>query len=94
LPHQWLARDRSLQDELGPGFTLLEVAAPPAPEWETAAAAAGVPLTRYRLNRPDLHGLYAARYVLVRPDGYVAWRGETAPDDPRAVLDHARGQRD
>jgi 2-polyprenyl-6-methoxyphenol hydroxylase-like FAD-dependent oxidoreductase len=94
LPHLWLDRTRSLQDELGPGFTLLEVAAPPAPEWETAAAAAGVPLTRHRLNRPDQHDLYAARYVLVRPDGYVAWRGHTAPDDPRAVLDHARGQRD
>lgn len=92
LPHQWLDRNRSLQDELGPGFTLLEIAAPPAPEWEAAAAAAGVPLTRYRLNRPDLHGLYAARYVLVRPDGYIAWRGEASPGDPRAVLDHARGQ--
>ena len=94
LPHQWLSRNRSLQDELGPGFTLLEIAAPPAPEWEPAAAAAGVPLTRYRLNRPDLHGLYAARYVLVRPDGYIAWRGEASPGDPRAVLDHARGQLD
>ncbi|WP_284740113.1 FAD-dependent monooxygenase [Amycolatopsis sp. RTGN1] len=92
LPHQWLSRNRSLQDELGPGFTLLEIAAPPAPEWEPAAAEAGVPLTRYRLNRPDLHGLYAARYVLVRPDGYIAWRGEASPGDPRAVLDHARGQ--
>ncbi|GLY43167.1 monooxygenase [Amycolatopsis sp. NBRC 101858] len=92
LPHQWLSRNRSLQDELGPGFTLLEIAAPPAPEWEPAAATAGVPLTRYRLNRPDLHGLYAARYVLVRPDGYIAWRGEASPGDPRAVLDHARGQ--
>jgi 2-polyprenyl-6-methoxyphenol hydroxylase-like FAD-dependent oxidoreductase len=93
LPHQWLDRNRSLQDELGPGFTLLEIAAQPAPEWEPAAAAAGVPLSRYRLNRPDLHGLYAARYVLVRPDGYIAWRGETSPADPRAVLDHARGHR-
>ncbi|GAB3158921.1 FAD-dependent oxidoreductase [Amycolatopsis stemonae] len=90
LPHQWLGRDRSLQDEFGPGFTLLEIAAPPAPEWETA----GVPLKRYRLNRPDLHDLYAARYVLVRPDGYVAWRGESSPGDPRAVLDQARGGQD
>jgi 2-polyprenyl-6-methoxyphenol hydroxylase-like FAD-dependent oxidoreductase len=94
LPHQWLDRDRSLQDEFGPGCTLLEIAAQPAPEWETAAAATGVPLTRYRLNRPDLHGLYGARYVLVRPDGYIAWRGETSPDDPQAVLNLARGQRD
>ncbi len=93
LPHQWLGRNRSLQDDLGPGFTLLEIAAPPAPDWEPAAAAGGVPLSRYRLNRPDLHDLYAARYVLVRPDGYIAWRGETSPDDPRAVLDHARGHR-
>ncbi len=91
LPHLWLDRNRSLQDEYGPGFTLLEVAAPAAPEWDTAAAAVGVPLTRYRLNRPDLHGLYGARYVLVRPDGYVAWRGQTSPDDLGAVLDRVRG---
>ncbi|MET0132673.1 MAG: FAD-dependent monooxygenase [Kibdelosporangium sp.] len=92
LPHLWLDRTRSLQDELASDFTLLEIAAPPAPEWEQAAAVDGVPLARYRLNRPDLHGLYGARYVLVRPDGYIAWRGESSPADPRAVLARVRGE--
>ena len=25
---------------------------------------------------------YANKLVLVRPDGHVAWRGDTAPDHP------------
>jgi hypothetical protein len=29
--------------------------------------------------------------VLVRPDQYVAWAGDTAPGDPGAVLDLVRG---
>jgi 2-polyprenyl-6-methoxyphenol hydroxylase-like FAD-dependent oxidoreductase len=91
LPHLWLDRDRSLYDVLGPGFTLLEVAAPDARDWEDAAAAAGVPLTRYRLNRPDLRERYGAAYLLVRPDRHIAWRGDTTPPDVAAILDRARG---
>jgi hypothetical protein len=29
--------------------------------------------------------------VLVRPDGHVAWRGDTLPDDPLSVADLVRG---
>jgi hypothetical protein len=29
--------------------------------------------------------------VLVRPDGHVAWRSDTMPDDPLAVVDRVRG---
>jgi hypothetical protein len=29
--------------------------------------------------------------VLVRPDGYVAWRGDAMPTQPLAVIDRIRG---
>ncbi|MFB0633087.1 FAD-dependent oxidoreductase [Streptomyces sp. AB3(2024)] len=37
----------------------------------------------------ELHGLPADGAVLVRPDGFVAWRSEGAVADPRAVLTDA-----
>jgi 2-polyprenyl-6-methoxyphenol hydroxylase-like FAD-dependent oxidoreductase len=91
LPHRWLDRQRSLYDVLGPGFTLLEIAAPPVCTWEQAAAKRSIPLARYRLNRPDWHSHFGGRYVLVRPDRHVAWRGDETPIDVGAVLDKACG---
>lgn len=92
LPHIWLDRRHSLYDILGPGYTLLEIAAPDAAEWQREADDAGVPLKRYRLHRPDLRERYGAPYVLVRPDGHIAWRGDTTPTDIRAVFDRVRGR--
>jgi len=91
LPHRWLNRQRSLYDVLGPGFTLLEIAAAPASEWAQAAAKRHIPFDRYRLNRPDWHSHFGGRYVLVRPDRHVAWRGDETPLDVGAVLDKACG---
>ncbi|GGO66811.1 FAD-dependent monooxygenase [Nonomuraea cavernae] len=92
LPHVWLGRDRSLYDELGPGFTLVEVAAEPADaRWESAARERGVPFARHHLHRPDLTGLYGAHYLLVRPDQHIAWRGDAPAPDAGAILDRARG---
>jgi 2-polyprenyl-6-methoxyphenol hydroxylase-like FAD-dependent oxidoreductase len=91
LPHLWLRRDRSLYDELGPGFTLLELGAPASPAWESAARAAGLPLARLRLNRPDLCERFGAELLLVRPDQHIAWRGPADAGDPSAVLHHVRG---
>jgi putative polyketide hydroxylase len=54
----------------------------------------GVPLRGYRLEvelaAADLtaaHGLGADGALLVRPDGFVAWRSAAAVDDPAAELD-------
>jgi putative polyketide hydroxylase len=66
-----------------------------------AAAQAGVPLDCYRVGHgpaadvipeaPDadwaqVHGVAADGAVLVRPDGFVAWRSETSAADPDRVL--------
>jgi len=93
LPHFWLRPDRSLYDDLGAGFTLVEVAAETATaRWEECATQRGIPFTRLRLNRPDLVETYGAQYLLVRPDQHIAWRDDVDPADPGAILDQVRGQ--
>lgn len=94
-PHAWLGSDRgklSTLDLFGPGFTVLTG---PEGEWwrERAAAAAekhDVPIAAYAIGAPglqDSEGVFFERYgidhagaVLVRPDGYVAWRSSTGND--------------
>jgi len=87
LPHAWLAEGRSVYDELGPEFTVLQLApaADPQPLVD-AAAHRGVPLRVLDLSSlPQLRGRYAADLVLVRPDQHVAWRGDEVTD-PEELL--------
>lgn len=92
LPHLWLGPGLSLYDQLGPGLTLLHLGvAPTLDAWRKAAKSRGVPLRAVRLHRPDVHRLFQANYLLVRPDHLVAWRGDKLPADPGDVLDHVRG---
>jgi 2-polyprenyl-6-methoxyphenol hydroxylase-like FAD-dependent oxidoreductase len=91
LPHLWLGPGRSLFDELGPGFTLIEMGSPAGPEWETAACQRGIPLTRLHLRRPDLRDIVGADLLLVRPDHHVAWRGTGESTDVATLLDQVRG---
>lgn len=90
LPHLWRDRDTSLYDLLGSGLTLIEVATDPAPPtWRRAADRRGVPWTPLQLSEAE--ALFAARYVLVRPDHLVAWRGDELPADPELLLDRVLG---
>ena len=50
-----------------------------------------MPLTSVELDEPEAAALYERRLVLVRPDGHVAWRADTVPDDPVALIDRLRG---
>lgn len=66
----------------------------------TAGARLGVPVAAYRLGdsadadlTPEgdtdwaaLHGMSPRGAILVRPDGFVAWRAEDAVDDPEATV--------
>ena len=54
------------------------------------AARQNAPLDVAMPNEPRLNALYGARYVLIRPDQHIAWRGDTL-DDIAAVLTMARG---
>ncbi|MEH3036438.1 MAG: FAD-dependent oxidoreductase [Sphingomonas adhaesiva] len=78
LPHLWLDDGASIYDRLGPDWAL--IATQDASDEERAiadaAGAAGVALTIVRVTTPEARLLYAAPFVLVRPDQIVAWRGD------------------
>lgn len=98
-PHVWLGRREgrvSTLDLFGRGFTL--VAGPAGSAWGQLAreyANTGrVPLGFYRVGSPGLddagqfcpaYGIARDGAVLVRPDGHVAMRSPTAPEDSQAL---------
>jgi hypothetical protein len=98
-PHVWLesAGTRvSTLDLFGTGFVLLT--GPDGHGWAEAAGDLGVPLTVHRIGTDlvDVDGRFAEVYelkpataVLVRPDGFVAWRTDSPAADPRAALGDA-----
>ena len=92
-PHAFLADGRSTLDRFGDGFVLLRLGRRQnvASALAEAARQRGVPLTVVDIEEPEIAGLYERRLVLVRPDGHVAWRGDSEPADPLAVIDRVRG---
>jgi hypothetical protein len=44
-----------------------------------------------RLTQPEVFAAYQRKLVLVRPDGHVAWRGDTEPANAEALIDVVRG---
>jgi 2-polyprenyl-6-methoxyphenol hydroxylase-like FAD-dependent oxidoreductase len=92
-PHAWLADGRSTLDLFGRGFVLLgfDAGAGEAEPLIEAARARGVPLDFVALAEPQVAALYAGKFVLVRPDGHVAWRGDRMPDQPLRLIDVVRG---
>jgi 2-polyprenyl-6-methoxyphenol hydroxylase-like FAD-dependent oxidoreductase len=93
-PHAWLADGRSTIDLFGHGFVLLDfgAAASDVAGFQAAAAASATPLTVTVIADPEIAALYERRLVLVRPDGHVAWRGDTSDHDPVAILDIVCGR--
>lgn len=92
-PHVELAGGRSMIDLYGKGFVLL---AGPDTDWQTAAKAAtgslGVQLETHVLDGADVrerHGITASGALLVRPDGFVAWRAPDASGVPGGELERA-----
>jgi hypothetical protein len=91
-PHVWLEEAASTLDLFGRGFVLLRFAgAPTAEAIVQAAKARSVPLTVRDIDSREAAEVYANKLVLVRPDGHVAWRGDTAPANPEHVIDTVRG---
>lgn len=93
-PHLWLDDGRSLYDAMGPEYTLLRL--DPAAPVESIAAAARqrkLPLAVLDVRPTPMPAPYSTKLVLSRPDQHVAWRGDHAPADPLALIDHIRGAR-
>jgi putative polyketide hydroxylase len=99
-PHMWLGDSRSTLDLFGRGMVL--VCGSAGDGWVRAArsiANAG-PLAVHALDTggrlESLYGIEPDGAVLVRPDGFVAWRARSASGDQdrvlRAALDAALGR--
>jgi hypothetical protein len=92
-PHVWLAPGRSIIDLFGKEFVLLRLRpdAPACDAFEQAARRRKIPFRIVDIDSAEARTLYERRLVLVRPDGQVAWRADTMPDDPLQVIDVVRG---
>ena len=94
-PHVWLKDGSSTLDLFGRSFVLLCF----APDRQVginsfvdAAKERGIPLKVVDLDEErEAREAYGADYVLVRPDGHVAWRGNSPPDDVGSLMDTVRG---
>ena len=104
-PHLWLERDGrpiSTIDLFGPGFVVLTAA--DGAGWAEAARSVargieGLELEAHVVGRDGLsdrdgqfasaHGLTSSGAILVRPDGFVAWRAASMADDPARALSRA-----
>ncbi len=90
-PHAWIAPGKSTLDLFGAGFTLLRFGDTGGEVLVEAARDARMPLTPVDIADRGIAALYGHKLVLVRPDGHVAWRGDTAPTEPRAIINRVRG---
>jgi hypothetical protein len=92
-PHVWLKDGRSTLDLYGKGFVLLRLGKNP-PMVDSIVAAAEkrcVPLSMVTLDEDAVASAYERKLVLVRPDGFVAWRDDQPPPEPLKVIDRVRG---
>jgi hypothetical protein len=90
-----LSSDRDLSEALGRDFALLafDVDDAAVAGFATAARVLGVPLKIVRDSYAGGREAYGARLILVRPDQYVVWTGDAAPDDSSRILGIAVGPR-
>jgi hypothetical protein len=76
---------------LGKRFTLLNLFGATTDTITEVAKKSGLPLEVVTLTDPDVREIYQRRFVLVCPDGHLAWRGDVIPYDPTQIIDQVRG---
>ena len=90
-----LSGGRDLFDQMEGGYSLLCFG--PKNDvhkaFEAAAESLNVPLTVIADEDSEALKTYAIRFILVRPDHFIAWTGDDAPRDPEAILQVATGRR-
>ena len=93
LPNAWIAPGESILDGFQRCFTLLDFGVDPdaGRPLVTALAAIGAPVRARTIADQRLRALYGRDMFLLRPDLHIAWRGNTAPDDPAALASRVTG---
>ena len=94
LVPQKLTSGRDVFEELGSGFTLLAFGVDDADvrAFEQAAHALHVPLKVVRDSYADGRTKYEARMILVRPDQFIVWTGDHAPEKASVVMHTVAGR--
>ena len=86
-PHVWLREGSSTLDLFGHAFVLLCFGDTCGQErLAQCLAAAKIPLSIERIDDPGVAARYRQRFVLVRPDGHVAWCGDVLPEEPAPLV--------
>jgi 2-polyprenyl-6-methoxyphenol hydroxylase-like FAD-dependent oxidoreductase len=100
-PHAWLTEGSdnagpSTLDWFGRDWTLLLGDAPAQVNQAQALTSAfgkvGARLATQAIESPAVRALYEKPFVLVRPDGHVAWRGDSMHAAPAALVDKVLGR--
>ncbi len=91
-PHP-LASGTDLYEALGTGYTLvnLDADATVTDAFTQAARKRNLPFTTIEDASGDARGAYGARYILVRPDLFVAWAGDALERPAEEILAKACG---
>jgi 2-polyprenyl-6-methoxyphenol hydroxylase-like FAD-dependent oxidoreductase len=90
-PHVWLKDGRSTLDLFGKGFVLLNFSGTNTTAITNSAKRVGAPLEVVTIDEPKVREIYERDLVLVRPDGHVAWRGDSNPTNVDEIIDKIRG---
>ena len=92
-PHGWFSDGKSILDLFGNKFVLLvfDGTLGDAEGLISAAENFALPFDVVQIDNAEIAALYERKLVLVRPDGHVAWRADTVPDQPLKVIDAVRG---
>jgi 2-polyprenyl-6-methoxyphenol hydroxylase-like FAD-dependent oxidoreductase len=92
-PSVRLSSGEQLFDRLGVGFTLVDLSGEDVgADLVERATIRAIPMTYLALDDPSARACYERQLVLVRPDHYVAWRGDHAPANWDGVLDLVTGR--
>jgi hypothetical protein len=88
-PHAWIDSGRSTLDCFGRAFVLFNFSPDGFELMESFAREAtslNIPLTCETIKAHAVAQLYGSKFVLVRPDGIVAWRSDSVPTDIATIL--------
>lgn len=96
-PHAWTGANTSMKAEttldwFGRDYVLLEQQAGSGAAMREAISRLGAPVRSQTLDGAQLGNLFERRFVLVRPDGHVAWRGDAMPADLDRIAARVTGR--